>query len=87
MQIAQQNQCLQVFFKLLKAFQEDHVFGGLNRPTTGTTSYKVYIASCPPKSQPTWVIFIGPQLSLRRAAQSAIGTFDTAILNRCHLLL
>ncbi len=35
MQIAQQNQSLQVFFKLLKAFQEVHVFGGVNRPTNG----------------------------------------------------
>ena len=35
MQIAQQNQCLQVFFKLLKAFQEDHVFGGAQQTHYG----------------------------------------------------
>ena len=62
MQIAQQNQCLQVFFKLLKAFQEDHVFGGLNRPTTGTTSYKVYIASCPVKRKRSGFPLLPPSL-------------------------
>ena len=46
MQIALQNQRLQVFFKLLKAFQEVHVLAGFSRPTNRTTSYKVYIASC-----------------------------------------
>jgi hypothetical protein len=35
MQIAQQSQSLQVFFKLLKAFQEVHVFGGVQQTHYG----------------------------------------------------
>ena len=54
-----------------------YVFRGSQQPTAGTTSHKVYIASCPPKNQPTWVISIVPQPFSRRAVQSGSGTLDT----------
>ena len=59
-------QSLQVFFKLLKAFQVVHVFlAGISRPTNRTTSYKVYIASCPVKRKRSGFLLLPPSIHNR----------------------